>query len=55
MWARVVAITMAVVSAIVNLAFIPAYPLWSLLVIALDVLVVYAVAMHGEEIKNPQA
>lgn len=51
MWARVVGIAMALVSAVVNLAFIPAYPLWSITVIALDVVVIYAIAMHGKEIK----
>lgn len=47
LWARVVGITMAVLSAIVNLAFIPAYPAWSIIVIALDVIVIYAIAAHG--------
>ena len=51
-WARVVGITLAVISAIVNLAFIPAYPVWSMIVIALDVLVIYAIAVHGKELKD---
>jgi hypothetical protein len=51
MWARVVAILMAVVSAVVNLAFIAAYPLWSVIVITLDVIVVYAITMHGDELE----
>lgn len=51
MWARVVGIAMALVSAVVNLAFIEAYPLWSIIVITLDVLVIYAIAMHGKEVK----
>jgi hypothetical protein len=52
MWARVVGIAMALVSAVVNLAFIAAYPLWSMLIIALDVLVIYAVAMHGGDLRS---
>ncbi|HEX6247115.1 MAG TPA: hypothetical protein VFZ64_04540 [Nocardioidaceae bacterium] len=52
MWARVVGIAMALVSAMVNLAFIAAYPLWSTVVIALDVLVIYAIAMHGQELED---
>jgi hypothetical protein len=51
MWARVVGIAMALASSVVNLAFIPAYPLWSIMVIALDVLVIYAIAVHGRELK----
>jgi hypothetical protein len=49
-WARAVAITLAVVSALVNFAFIPYYPIWSLLVIALDVFVIWAIATHGPEV-----
>jgi len=40
------------VSAIVNLAFIQAEPAWALLVIALDVLVIWAVVVHGDEMKS---
>lgn len=52
MWARMVGIALAVVSAIVNLAFIAAYPLWSITVITLDVLVIYAIAVHGKEMQE---
>jgi hypothetical protein len=51
-WARVIAIILAVVSAIVNFAFIPAYPVWSLLIITLDVVVIYALAAHGREART---
>ena len=51
-WARVVGIILAVLSAIVNVAFIAAYPLWSTIVIAVDVLVVYALAVHGKEVRD---
>jgi hypothetical protein len=51
-WARVVGIIIAVLSALVNVAFIAAYPLWSTIVIALDVLVVYALAVHGKEVRD---
>jgi hypothetical protein len=50
-WARVVGILLATVSAVVNLAFIAAYPVWAVLVIAIDVLVIYALAVHGREAK----
>jgi hypothetical protein len=51
MWARVIGIGIAVISAIVNLAFIAAYPVWGVIIIALDVLVIYALAVHGREMK----
>jgi hypothetical protein len=48
-WARVVGIVIAVISALANLAFLSAYPVWSTIVIALDVLAIYALAVHGRE------
>ena len=50
-WARVIGIILATISAVVNLAFIAAYPVWSVLVIAIDVVVIYALAVHGREAK----
>lgn len=41
----------AALSAIVNLAFIAAYPLWSMVVIVVDVIVIYAIMVHGREMK----
>jgi hypothetical protein len=49
-WARVVAITLAVLSAIANFLFIPYYPIWSLLIIAVDVFVIWALVAHGREV-----
>lgn len=52
--ARVIGVIIAGVSAIVNLSFIAAYPVWSIVVIALDVLVIYAIVAHGREMKVPE-
>jgi hypothetical protein len=35
------------VGAIANFLFIPYYPIWSLVIIALDVLVIWALASHS--------
>jgi hypothetical protein len=51
-WARVVGITVAVLSAIANFLFIPYYPIWSLLIITLDVFVIWAIAAHGRDLKD---
>jgi hypothetical protein len=51
MWARVLGITVATISAIANFLWMPAYPLWALTMITLDVLVIYAIAAHGREVK----
>jgi hypothetical protein len=50
--ARVVGVGIAMVSAIVNLVFLPAYPWWSTLVIVFDVLVIYGLTAHGGEMKH---
>ena len=52
MWARVVGVILAGLSAILNFAFIAAYPWWSTIVIALDVLVILAITMHGREMRQ---
>lgn len=49
-WAVIVGIIAAVLSAILNFLFIPYYPFWSLLIIALDIVVIWALAMHGREL-----
>jgi len=46
-WAAVLAIVLASLSAIVNFFFIPYYPFWSILVIALDVWVIWALTRPG--------
>jgi hypothetical protein len=50
--ARTVGVLLAGVSALVNLAFIEAYPIWSILVITIDVLVIYALTVHGRELRS---
>jgi hypothetical protein len=49
-WARVVAITVAVLSAITNFLWLPYYPFWALLIIAVDIFIIWAVAAHGREV-----
>jgi hypothetical protein len=49
-WARAAAIALAVLSAIANFLWLPYYPFWSLLIIAVDVFVIWAIAAHGREV-----
>jgi hypothetical protein len=49
-WARTVGVTMAVISAIANFGFIPYYPVWSIVIIALDIAVIWALTAHGRDI-----
>jgi hypothetical protein len=46
-WAVVTAIGLAVLSAIANFFFIPYYPFWSILIIALNVWVIWALTRPG--------
>ncbi|MGZ6060339.1 MAG: DUF7144 family membrane protein [Myxococcaceae bacterium] len=49
-WSRYTAMVVAGLSAVVNLGFLSASPVWSTIVIALDVVVIYALAVHGWEL-----
>ncbi|GAA5110184.1 DUF7144 family membrane protein [Pseudonocardia adelaidensis] len=49
LWGRIVGIGLAILSMIANFLFIPYYPIWSLLVIALDVLVIWALCSYNPE------
>lgn len=51
-WARIIAVILAVLSAIGQLFLIPAQPWWSAILIAIDVLVIYAVTAHGGQVKE---
>jgi hypothetical protein len=51
-WARVVGITLAALSATANFLFLPYYPFWSLLIIAVDIFVIWALTAHGREYRE---
>lgn len=48
-WARAVGITMAALSAVGNFLFLPYYPVWSVLIIAIDVTVIWALSVYGRD------
>jgi hypothetical protein len=43
-WARIAGIFIVTISAVMNFLYIPRYPLWGILMVALDVLVIWALA-----------
>ena len=51
-WGRAVAVIMATLNAIAQLSIIRSYPIWGLLVIALDVFIIYALIVHGGELRE---
>ena len=48
--ARTVGVIVAGVSALVAFAWLPWYPIWAVVIIALDVAVIWALTMHGRDI-----
>ena len=48
-WARTVGIVLASLSLIANFVFIPYYPVWSLVIMALDAAVVWALCVSGRD------
>jgi hypothetical protein len=53
-WGRTLGVIAAVVSAVLNFAYLASYPVWSTLIIAIDVLVIYALIAHGGELREPK-
>ena len=49
LWARLIGVVLAVMHATAQIAWIEAYPFWSLAIIVLDVVVIFALLVHGEE------
>ncbi len=48
--ARTVGVVIAASSALINFAWLPYYPVWSVLMIALAVAVIWALTVHGRDI-----
>ena len=51
-WARAIGVLLAMASAIVNVGFLAAYPLWSATMITIDMLVIWALTVHGGEMRE---
>ena len=49
-WARVVGVLGAILSAMGALTMVDVYPWWSLILIAIDVMIIYAITVHGKEL-----
>ncbi len=49
-WARTVGVIVALISAIVNFMWLPWYPIWAIIIIAVDVAVIWALTAHGRDI-----
>jgi hypothetical protein len=50
LWGRTLGVLGAAGAALANFAFIPLYPVWSIVVIAVSVAVIWALTAHGRDI-----
>jgi hypothetical protein len=47
MWARVVGVALAIINGVANFLFLPFAPLWSIVLIALSIFIIWALTTHG--------
>jgi hypothetical protein len=50
-WARIAGIIFAGLSIVLNLGFLDAQPVWSTMVIAFDVILIWALTVHGDKVR----
>ncbi|HUA13251.1 MAG TPA: hypothetical protein VL989_02000 [Candidatus Sulfotelmatobacter sp.] len=51
-WARIVGVILAALSAVANLVTVKEYPVWSIVLLAIDVIVIYAITVYGGQLKQ---
>jgi hypothetical protein len=51
-WGRMVAVIVVGFNTLTQLLEMPAYPFYSLLIITIDLLILYAVVLHGDELRE---
>jgi hypothetical protein len=54
LWARILAVVVAFASALFNVAFLSASPVWCALMIAMNIVIIWAVTVHGSEMKEAE-
>ena len=50
--ARIFGVLIATISLIANFLWLPVYPIWAIIVITIDVLVIWALTAHGSEARQ---
>ncbi len=51
-WARMVGVVLVSINAISQMGLLAVQPLWSLIMILLDIIVIFALIVHGREMKR---
>lgn len=52
LWARITGIVITAGAAPVHFSFLPAAPVWCGILIAMELLVIYALAVHGPDVRS---
>ncbi|MFF5075675.1 hypothetical protein ACFY36_01375 [Actinoplanes sp. NPDC000266] len=55
LWARVAGVVVAAVSALAAMVFMPAYPIWGIVAVIFDIVIIYALVAHGQEVRAARA
>jgi hypothetical protein len=51
-WARIIAVFLAILSFVANMGFVNAYPVWSIIMMIVDAFIIYALTVHGGELRE---
>jgi hypothetical protein len=52
LWARILAVIMVSLSILEAFVWLPTYPIWSVIIIAVGALVIWALTIHGHDIES---
>jgi hypothetical protein len=52
LWARLIGIAVASVSMLANFLFLPYYPFWAILIIAIDMFVIWALCLYNRDVAD---
>jgi hypothetical protein len=53
-WARVVGVIVALIASIVGFAWIPYYPVWGIIFVAISIAVIWALTAHGRDVERAE-
>lgn len=48
-WARAVAVVLATLNFLLQFAYLSVYPIWAIIIMVVDVMIIYALTVHGAE------
>ncbi len=52
MYGRIIAVIVAGLSIVANMAFVPIYPVWSIMMVVIGFMVIWAVTVYGGQLKE---